>query len=81
MAARIIRLPGELRYTRLSYYNYTIQVKNLHIYFVVSVILHPDANLFYLLFTYLYIHIYLFVYLFFFFILFLLFMYIILIFL
>ena len=34
--------------TRLSYYNYTIEVKILHIYFVVSVILHLDANLFYL---------------------------------
>ena len=43
--------------TSLSYYKYTIEVKNLHIYFVVSVILHLDANLFYLfiiLFTYLY---------------------------
>ena len=26
----------------------TIEVKNLHIYFVVSIILHIDANLFYL---------------------------------
>ena len=31
--------------TRLSYYNYTTEVNNLHI-FVVSVILHLDANLF-----------------------------------
>ena len=41
--------------TRLSYYNYTIEVNILHIYFVVSVILHLDANLFNLfiiLFTY-----------------------------
>ena len=34
--------------TRLSYYNYTIEVKFLHINFVVSVILHINANLFYL---------------------------------
>ena len=33
--------------TRPSYYNYTIEVKNLHICLVVSVILHLDANLFY----------------------------------
>ena len=34
--------------TRLSYYNYTTEVNNLHIYllFVVSVILHLDVNLF-----------------------------------
>ena len=32
--------------TRLNYYNYTSEVKNLHISFVVSVILHLDANLF-----------------------------------
>ena len=40
--------------TRLSYYNYTIEVKNLHLYFVVSVITHINANLFYLLLIYLY---------------------------
>ena len=34
--------------TRLNHYNYTIEVKILHTYFVVSVILHLDANLFYL---------------------------------
>ena len=34
--------------TRLHYYNYTIEVKILHIYFVVSVVLHLDANFFYL---------------------------------
>ena len=34
--------------TRLSYSNYTIEIKNLHIYFVVSVTLHINANLFYL---------------------------------
>ena len=49
--------------TRLSYYNYTIEVKFLQIYFVVTVILHLDANLFYLfticLFIYIYIYIYL----------------------
>ena len=44
--------------TRLSYYNYTIEVKNLHIYFVVSVILHIDANLFYLFIICLLIYIY-----------------------
>ena len=52
--------------TRPSYYNYTIEVNFLHIYFVVSVILHLDANLFlliYHLFTYLYIFVYLFIYL------------------
>ena len=32
--------------TRLSYYNCTTEVNNLHIIFVVSVILHLDANLF-----------------------------------
>ena len=50
--------------TRCSYYNYTIEVKNLHIYFVVSLILHLDANL-YLPFVYLFICVcifYLFVY-------------------
>ena len=59
--------------TRLSYYNYTIEVKNLHIYFVVSVILHLDANLFYLFiiclliyiqYIYIYLCIYSFIYLF-----------------
>ena len=34
--------------TRLSYYNYTIEVKCLQIYFAVSVIIHINANLFYL---------------------------------
>ena len=55
--------------TRLSYYNYTIQVKILHIYFVVSVILHIDAPFLFIyhLFTYLctyiiYIYIYLCIY-------------------
>ena len=50
--------------TRLSYYNYTIEVEFLHIYFFVSVILHRDANL-YLSFVYLfilYLCIYLFIY-------------------
>ena len=35
--------------TKLNYYNYTTEVNNLHIIyllFVVSVILHLDANLF-----------------------------------
>ena len=41
--------------TRLSYYNYTIEVKCLHIYFVVSVILHLDANLFYFVYLFIYI--------------------------
>ena len=52
--------------TRPSYYNYTIEVNFLHIYFVVSVILHLDANLFLLIIICLliYICIYLFVYLF-----------------
>ena len=50
--------------TRLSYYNYTIEVKMLHIYFVVSVILHLGANLFYLFIVYLFIYIYLFIYVF-----------------
>ena len=55
--------------TRLSYYNYTIEVKILHIYFVVSVILHINANLFYLfiigllIYIYNYLFIYLFIYL------------------
>ena len=51
--------------TRLSYYNYPIEVKILHIYFFVSVILHRDANL-YLSFVYLFIYIYIcvFIYLF-----------------
>ena len=43
---------------RLSYYNYTIEVKNLHLYFAVSVILHLDANLFYLFIIRLFIYIY-----------------------
>ena len=38
-----MRLPGD---TRFSYYNNTSEVKNLYISFVVSVILHLDANLF-----------------------------------
>ena len=57
--------------TRLSYYNYTIEVKILQIYFVVSVFLHLDANRFYIIcFTLLYIYlcfcvfIHLFIYLF-----------------
>ena len=62
--------------TRLSYYNYTIEVNILHIYFVVSVILHINANLFYLfiicllffkyiyIIIYIYLSIYLFIYLF-----------------
>ena len=67
MAAWIMRLPVNGG-TRLSYYNYTIAVKNLHIYFVVSVILHINANLFYLfiiglhyiyIITYIYLSIYL----------------------
>ena len=49
---------------RLSYYNYTIEVKMLQIYFVVSVILHLGANLFYLFIVYLFIYIYLFIYVF-----------------
>ena len=44
--------------TRLSYYNYTIEVKCLHIYFVVSVILHLDANIFHLFIICLLIYIY-----------------------
>ena len=47
-----------------NYYNYTIEVKILHIYFVVSVILHINANLIYLLIIGLLIYIYLFEYLF-----------------
>ena len=50
--------------TRLSYYNYIIEVNILHIHF--GVILHFDANLFYS-FVYLFIYIiiiHLFVYLF-----------------
>ena len=74
--------------TRPSYYNYTIEVNFLHIYFVVSVILHLDANLFFLLiyhlFIYLYMYIFicvLFIYLYIYlFILYLLFRYIIFIF-
>ena len=45
--------------SRISYYKYTIEVKNVHIYFVVSVILHLDANLFYLFINCLLIYIYL----------------------
>ena len=41
--------------TRLSYYNYTIEVKNLHIILLFSVSLHLDANLFYS-FVYLFIY-------------------------
>ena len=44
--------------TRLSYYNYTIEVKCLHIYFVVSVILHLVANIFHLFIICLLIYIY-----------------------
>ena len=43
--------------SRLSYYNYTIELKNLHIYFVDSVILHLDANLFNLFIICLFIYI------------------------
>ena len=57
--------------TRLSYYNYTIAVNILHIYFVVSVIF---ANLFYLFIIclliyiyYTYISVYLFIFFFIFF--------------
>ena len=52
--------------TRLSYYNYTIEVKILQIYFVDSVIfiLHLNANLFNIicLLIYIYIFIYLCIY-------------------
>ena len=44
--------------TRLSYYNYTIEVKLLHIYFVVSVIIHINAKFFYLFIIGLLIYIY-----------------------
>ena len=44
--------------TRLSYYNYTIEVNILHIYFVVSVIFHINANLSYLFIICLLIYIY-----------------------
>ena len=53
--------------TRLSYYNYTIEVKILHLYFVVSVITHINANLTYLFIydNYIYIYLsYLFIYIF-----------------
>ena len=57
--------------TRLGYYNYTIEVKFLQIYFVVSVILHLDANHFYYLsfvylfiYTYIYLFLYLLIYIF-----------------
>ena len=55
--------------TRLDYYNYTIEVKILHIYFV-SFILHLDANLFYLfiiclfIYHFVYLFIYIYIYLF-----------------
>ena len=45
--------------TRLSYYNYTIEVNKFHIYFVVSVILHINATFsIYLSFVYLVIYIF-----------------------
>ena len=61
--------------TRLSYYNYTIEVKILQIYFVDSVIfiLHLNANLFniiclliykYILYLFICVFIHLFIYLF-----------------
>ena len=44
--------------TRLSYYNYTIEVK---IFLLFSVILHLDANLLYS-FVYLFLYIYIYIY-------------------
>ena len=49
MAAGIMRLLGEWRY-------YTVEVNCLHIYFVVSVILHINANLFSLVYLFIYIY-------------------------
>ena len=43
--------------TRLSYYNYTIEVKNLHIYFCCLVLFYISMLTFCIhLFTYLYIY-------------------------
>ena len=75
--------------TRLSYYNFTIEVKILQIYFVVSVFLHLDANLFYIICLLIYIYyiyifflcIYSFIYLFIYLYIYLIFRYINLIFL
>ena len=64
--------------TRLSYYNYTFEVKFLHIHFVVSVILHFDAI--YLSFVYFFILICVFIHLYIYLFIYLLFRYIILIF-
>ena len=54
--------------SRLSYYNYTMKYNRLHIYFVVSVILHIIYHLFIYLYIYIYLcissFIYLFIYLF-----------------
>ena len=55
MAAGIMRLLGERRY-------YTIEVNFLHIFFVVSVILHINANLFSLVYLFIYIVIYIIIY-------------------
>ena len=49
--------------SRLSYYNYTIELKILHINFVVSVILNLDANLFYSFIICLLIYICIYIYL------------------
>ena len=56
-----MRLPGEWRYTRLSYYNYTIAVKILQIYFVDRYLFYISMLTFSISFVYLFIYIYIFI--------------------
>ena len=57
-----MRLPGEWRYTRLSYYNYTIAVKILQIYFVDRYLFYISMLTFSISFVYLFIYTYIYIF-------------------